>query len=118
MPKARLDVEQLEFTRALRRSSADAERHLWRRLRARQLGGLKFRRQHPEGDYVLDFYCQEKRLAVELDGGQHFVEPERDRLRDSWLAGRGIQVLRFSSREALMETTAVLERILQVASER
>ncbi len=117
MHKTKLDEEHLEFTRALRRSSTDAEQCLWRHLRGRQLVGLKFRRQHPVGPYVLDFYCQEKCVAVELDGGQHYADPERDQLRDSWLAGQGIQVLRFSSREALLETGAVLEKILLVASE-
>ncbi|GLZ84121.1 hypothetical protein Pres01_01720 [Metapseudomonas resinovorans] len=118
MHKTKLDEEHLEFTRSLRRTSTDAEQRIWRRLRGRQLAGLKFRRQHPVGPYVLDFYCQEKRLAAELDGGQHYADPERDRLRDSWLAGQGIQVLRFSSREALVEIEAVLEKILLVASER
>jgi very-short-patch-repair endonuclease len=59
--------------RALRGRATDAERLLWRLLQARQLLGLKFRRQHPVGPYIVDFYCADRRLAVELDGGQHFT---------------------------------------------
>jgi very-short-patch-repair endonuclease len=118
MHKLPLDEERLEFARELRRSSTDAELFIWRRLRGRHLAGLKFRRQHPEGPYVLDFYCVERKLVVEIDGGQHYLEPHRDEIRDAWLAGRDILVLRFSAREALVETEAVLERILLVASER
>ncbi|WAG79873.1 DUF559 domain-containing protein [Metapseudomonas furukawaii] len=118
MQKPPLDEEHLEFTRALRRRSTDAEQRLWTRLRARQLAGLKFRRQHPVGPYVLDFYCMEKALAVEVDGGQHYLALGRDSVRDAWLMKRGIRVLRVSAREALAETNAVLERILLVALER
>ncbi|BAN46602.1 endonuclease domain-containing protein [Metapseudomonas resinovorans] len=115
MRKPPIDEEHLEFSRALRRTSTDAELYLWHRLRGRQLQGLKFRRQHPVGPFVLDFYCMETCLAVEIDGGQHYLDPRRDQLRDGWLAEQGIRVLRFSSREALRETEAVLERILQAA---
>ncbi len=118
MQKLAHDEERLEFARELRRSSTDAENLVWRRLRGRQLAGLKFRRQHPAGPYVLDFFCSEKQLAVEIDGGQHYQDSHRDEVRDQWLAGQGILVLRFSAREAMVETDAVLERILLVASER
>ncbi len=117
--KPPLGLEHLEFTRQLRRSSTDAENLLWRHLRGRQLGGLKFRRQHPLSPYVLDFYCEGKRLAVEVDGGQHFSAEgvQRDQMRDAWLAKKGIQVLRFSSREVLLELEAVLTQILIVVQE-
>ncbi|MCY1434031.1 hypothetical protein D9M68_832110 [compost metagenome] len=118
MHKPPLDEERLEFARELRRSSTDAENLVWRRLRGRQLAGLKFRRQHPVGAYVLDFFCAEKQLAVEIDGGQHYQDGHRDEVRDLWLAGQGILVLRVSAREAMLEADAVLEWILQVATER
>jgi very-short-patch-repair endonuclease len=75
--------------------------------------GPKFRRQHTVGPYTLDFYCLAARLAIELDGGQHYdgVRREQDELRDEWLANQGIRVLRFSDREALLEMEAVEESI-------
>ena len=65
----RLPAELLERARALRREATDAERFLWSLLRNRQFLGLKFRRQHPLGGYIVDFYCHEARLGIELDGG-------------------------------------------------
>ena len=100
--------------RELRQSSPDAERALWRRLRDRQLNGSKFRGQHPIGRYFADFCCVEARLIVELDGGQHF-EPEAieaDARRTAELKAQGFAVLRFTDREALLETDAVLHAIL------
>src|SRR5256885_12641504 len=91
-----MDVS-LARRRTLRSAGTDAENALWARLRAKRLLGFKFRRQHPCGPYILDFYCPSKHLAVELDGGQHF-EPagqEYDVRRTAFLARRGITVLRF-----------------------
>ena len=75
--------------------------------------GPKFRRQHTVGPYTLDFYCLAARLAIELDGGQHYehVRHEQDEWRDEWLADQGIRVLRLSDREALLETEAVEQAI-------
>ena len=114
------DPQMLARARALRSEATDAERTLWRRLRGRQLGGLKFRRQHVVGHCILDFYCPERRLAVELDGGQH-NEAEgrrRDRARTAFLESRGLAVLRYSNIEALRETDAVLEDIRRRAAAR
>ena len=96
--------------RALRRNMTDAERLLWSRLRIGQLG-FGFRRQHPIAPYVVDFYCIERRLAIELDGGQHEDQRARDEARTQWLAEHGFRLLRFSDREALMETETVLAEI-------
>jgi very-short-patch-repair endonuclease len=96
--------------RRLRREQTDAERPFWVRLRGHQLGA-QFRRQHPIGSYIVDFCCAERMLIVELDGGQHEEQRERDEARAQWLAGQGFRVLRFSDREALMETEAVLTEI-------
>ena len=97
--------------RRLRRDATDAERALWRRLRGKQLEGLKFRRQHAVGRFVLDFYCHECRLAVELDGGQHgeAAHRRRDDTRTAFLERKGVAVLRYSNLEVLQETEAVLE---------
>ncbi len=102
----------LDRCRNLRRGSTDAERLLWRSLRAQQLGA-KSRRQHEFGSYILDFVCIERRLAVEVDGAQHF-EPEaqrRDEVRTAFLESKGFRVLRFSDREVLLELPSVLEVI-------
>src|SRR6478752_2896084 len=75
--------------RRLRRDSTDVEMRLWQKLRNRQLG-VDFRRQHPAGPFVLDFYCAALRLAVELDGGQHSERLANDRQRDAWFEQRGV----------------------------
>jgi len=99
-----------QFQRKLRNTMTDAEIRLWQRLRGRQIAGCKFRRQHPFLDYVLDFVCLEKRLIVELDGGQH-LESERDRVRDGRLKEAGFEVLRFWNNQVLQEMDAVVEVI-------
>src|SRR5512139_1611588 len=76
--------------RGLRRNTTDVERRLWHRLGNAQIDGASFRRQHPAGRYVLDFYCPALQLAVELDGGQHERAPHADRQRDEWLKRRGV----------------------------
>jgi very-short-patch-repair endonuclease len=101
--------------RMLRRSSTDAERRLWQCLRARQLAGAKFRRQHALGPYVLDFYSPQHRLAVEVDGSSH-LSPEgqlRDDVRTAYLQSQGVRVLRFTNIEVLAATDAVQERVLR-----
>ncbi|MEX2617104.1 MAG: endonuclease domain-containing protein [Alphaproteobacteria bacterium] len=96
--------------RALRRNATDAEALLWSRLRNRQIGGRKFRRQHPVGPCIADFACPEAMLIVELDGGQH--RPETDAARTAYLEARGFTVLRFWNNEALGNPDGVLETIL------
>ena len=100
-----------EFARKLRAEQSETESLMWALLRDRQLGGAKFRRQHPVGPYVLDFYCHEANLAVELDGGQHTETIVKDEARTAFLKGKGIDVLRFWNNEMLAETEAVLEKI-------
>ncbi|HLH21207.1 MAG TPA: endonuclease domain-containing protein [Chloroflexota bacterium] len=106
-------VGLLERCRELRRESTDAEALLWRLLRNRQMAGRTFRRQHAFEPYVLDFFCAEQRLAVEADGGQHFDADQAayDARRTEYLAARGIRVLRFTNREALTGTEAVVQVI-------
>ena len=99
--------------RTLRRRSTDAEGFLWYFLRDRRFGGKKFRRQHPVGRYILDFYCERAGLAIELDGGQHAEgrQKQRDQERDQQLTAARIRVLRFWNSEVWNETEAVLEKI-------
>jgi adenine-specific DNA-methyltransferase len=99
--------------RQLRRDATEAESRLWSALRDRRLAGFKFRRQHPIGPFVVDFFCPERRLAVELDGGQLFEDAGRpyDERRTRFLARRRIVVVRFTNAQARFEPDAVLETI-------
>jgi len=92
-----------------------AESLLWYLLRGRRFMGYKFRRQSPLPPYVLDFYCDELRLAVELDGGQHNTDGEakRDDRRDQFIRARGIEVVRYWNHDVLLKTEEVLEDLLQ-----
>lgn len=110
----------LVAARALRQSMTDAEQLLWHCLRHKQLGGFRFRKQHPFERFVLDFYCCEVKLAIELDGGQH-NEPDakaRDRERTALLATHGIKVLRFWNNEVISNIEGVLQTIYGELNER
>ncbi|HEX4585540.1 MAG TPA: endonuclease domain-containing protein [Burkholderiaceae bacterium] len=107
-----------QFARTLRAESTDAERRLWYHLRAHRTTGMKFRRQHPIGRYVVDFVCMERRLIIEVDGGQHQANVEHDQLRDQMLQSRGFLVLRFWDDDVLRRTKDVLEKIYEVAQQR
>src|SRR4051794_34506858 len=108
--------KRIALARRLRRDSTDAERRLWYRLRARQIDGAKFVRQEPIGPYVVDFICRERRLIVEVDGGQHATDP-RDAVRDRMLSDHGYRVLRFWNNDVLSNTEGVLESIAAALSE-
>lgn len=101
------------FPSQLRTNSTNAEKHLWSLLRNRQLGGYKFRRQHPIPPYIVDFVCLEQHLVIELDGGQHTEAQAYDAARTAALERLGYQVLRFWNNEFLENTQAVLEEILR-----
>ena len=90
-----------------------AEAALWRLLKNRQLAGRKFRRQHSAGSFILDFYCAEEKLAIELDGADHFDPFQRDYddERSQTLMRRGIRVIRFENREIFEHAEQVLEQI-------
>jgi len=107
------DLFQTQRARKLRRQSTDAENHLWRNLRGRRLLDLKFRRQVPFGKHYLDFYCAEKKLAIELDGGHHYSTEQHvhDMNRESYLRSQGLKVLRYSDRDVLINMQEVLEDI-------
>ena len=113
-------VPLLEAARTLRKNMTDAEQLMWRCLRQKQLGGFRFRRQHPFERFVLDFYCCEAKLAVELDGGQH-NEPEtivRDMERTVFLEQHGIQVIRFWNNELFQNLEGVLQSVYDAALRR
>ena len=96
--------------RGLRRRMSPIEQRLWHAIRGMQLG-VSFRRQHPVGPYVLDFYCARASLAVELDGDEHATCRERDAARTRFLNGRGIRVIRFSNRDVWSNLNGVRETI-------
>ena len=105
------------LTRHLRRNITDVERHLWRRLRDRQIKGFKFRRQHPFREYVLDFVCLEAKLVIELDDSQHFDAQSPDAVKTSKLVAAGFQVLRFWNNEVLSNIEGVLEVVWRALPE-
>jgi very-short-patch-repair endonuclease len=104
--------ETLKRAKALRRNMTDAERLLWKHLRSRQLAGAKFRKQQPIGPFVADFVCQEKRLIVEADGGQH-ADSETDVRRTRFLESKSYRVIRFWNNDILENIEGVLTEIMR-----
>ncbi len=105
--------ELTHLAKGLRKRSTDVEQLLWSRLRAGRFEIMKFRRQHPIGQYIADFVCLERKVIIELDGGQHALSDEilKDRQRDAWLEKEGYTVVRFWDNEVLKNTRGVLEAI-------
>jgi very-short-patch-repair endonuclease len=99
------------IAKTLRKNNTDVERLLWEHLKARQLEGVKFRRQQPIGRYIVDFVSFEKNIVIEIDGGQHSVGKDRDEERDNWLGVQGFKVLRFWNNEIIQNIEGVLEVI-------
>ena len=118
MPPPREKNETVLKARALRRNMTLPEGMLWLELRKRP-GGVKFRRQHPIGNYIVDFYCPAVRLVVEVDGLSHEMgfRPERDTRRDLWLHGQGLHVTRFRAVDVLRDLNSVVLAILVAARE-
>src|SRR5579875_2076508 len=103
-----------DLARQLRKNMTEAERCLWRELRYRQIAGCRFRRQAPIGSYIADFVCFEKKLIIELDGGQHAEQITEDATRTAWFIGQGFTVVRFWNHQVLEELDSVLEAIWRV----
>jgi len=108
-------MNQQQFAKYLRLNMTEAERLLWKHLRAHRLDGQKFRRQQPIGPYVVDFVHLGAKVIVEADGGQH-NESESDEVRDTWLRGQGFKVLRFWNDQILQSTDSVLDVIWAAVS--
>lgn len=107
-----LEVEQA--AKKLRQNMTPAEKLLWSALKNKQLEGLRFRRQHPVGNFILDFYCPSRKLVIEVDGKIHGQQIDRDRARTSKLEEYGYKVIRFSNEKVLNNLPEVLEEIKQV----
>jgi very-short-patch-repair endonuclease len=116
--KPKLLKEKLSRARRLRRQATPQEVILWSRLRSGRFYGLKFRRQHPLGRYVVDFICLEKKLIIELDGWQHKEERREwyDQERSTWLQSLGFRVLRFWNNEVNDNLNGVMLKIEEVVS--
>ena len=99
--------------RSLRSDMTDVERLLWRAIRSKQVNACRFRRQHPIGSYIADFACIERRLVVELDGGQHQDRSAHDEQRTAYLQSQGWQTLRFWNNEVLNNLDGVLSTIVE-----
>jgi len=104
--------------RTLRRNQTETEKLMWKYLRSKRLVDSKFFRQYSVGPYILDFYCPLKRLAIELDGGQHAETRQQayDERRTDYLRQKGITVVRFWDNEVFHNTTDVLEKIIEELS--
>ncbi len=111
--KTPVPIDILKNARKLRQNQTDAEQLLWSLLRNRRFANKKFRRQHPVGRYILDFYCHELKLAIELDGGQHneLSAKQYDEDRTRYLNEQGIRVIRFWNNEVLQQTESVLDSL-------
>jgi very-short-patch-repair endonuclease len=119
LPRFNRTEEKTKRARGLRRQATAVEARLWGILRNGRLDGLNFRRQHPAGVFVLDFYCPQLRLSIELDGSQHGERRQlvRDERRSAWLRGCGVTELRFWNNDVTQNLAGVLEVIKTTAAE-
>jgi very-short-patch-repair endonuclease len=106
--------EAKDKRRALRKNMPQAEVMLWSKLRGKNVKGYKFRRQYSVGSYIVDFYCAELKLAIEIDGESHFIEgsEDRDRQRQEFIESAGIRFLRFTNTDVYERLDGVLETIV------
>ena len=122
MHKAVTDMEQNKSLRknsqTLRKNMTKEEAHLWYQFLCRY--PLRFRRQYIIGNYIVDFYCHQAKLVVELDGSQHYTpeEKQKDKIRTAYLEQQGLQVLRFSNLDVMRHFQGVCEKINMTAKER
>ncbi|OAL81256.1 DNA methyltransferase [Acinetobacter sp. SFB] len=112
----KLEPHLLFFAKSMRQSATDAEHLMWQLLRAKQFMNLKFRRQHVIAPYIMDFYCHEIGLVIELDGGQHGTADaiEYDAERSKFLEALGLKVVRYWNHEVLNQVDSVLENLWEI----
>ncbi len=114
--KHRIQPRMTRVARKLRRDMTGPERALWHLLRSRGLNGLKFRRQHPIGPFVADFYCAQAKLVVEVDGLSH-EDADADSRRQAYIEAQGMRVFRVSNDDVLKHRVAVMDAVLAAAEE-
>jgi very-short-patch-repair endonuclease len=105
-----------KLAKVLRKSQTDAEKIVWQKLRSKQLNGFKFKRQQPLGRYIVDFVCFDKKLIIEIDGGQHATQKDKDLQREQWLQSEGFEVVRFWNNDIFENIEGVLETIMKKLS--
>ncbi|EOR10819.1 endonuclease domain-containing protein [Acinetobacter tandoii] len=112
----KLDPQLLEFAKTMRSNVTDAENLMWQLLRAKRFMNLKFRRQHVIAPYIVDFYCHELGLVIELDGSQHGTDEaiEYDAERTKFLEALGLTVVRYWNHDVLNQTDVVLEDLCKI----
>jgi len=108
-----IDDEQKSRTRDLRHDATFPERLLWGRLRARRLAGIKVRRQHSIAPYIVDFFCEDAQVVIELDGNSHADRGRYDADRTAFLERQGLRVVRIANDDVLRDLDAVLEQIIR-----
>ena len=109
------DNKLKQFARDLRKNMTEAEKLLWSKVRRKQIKNLQFYRQRIIGNYIVDFYCSQAKLVIELDGEQHYNEigKEKDEYRDSYLTGTGLKVLHFTNKDVFDNLDGVLQYIVK-----
>lgn len=107
----------LKQRRYLRQNSTNPEKIIWQKLRNRQIGGFKFGRQHNIGKFIVDFYCDEIKLIIEIDGDVHVYQKEQDKKRQIFLENRGLRIIRYTNYEIRANLMGVLEDILRKCEE-
>ena len=119
MPKTAIDAKKRLLAQRLRANVTEAEQKTWYMVRNRRILGAKFRRQQAIGPYVVDFFCPEFGLVVEIDGSQHAEEQAGyDRVRTRWLVSKGYKVIRFWNNDVLFEPRTVADAIYHALIER
>jgi very-short-patch-repair endonuclease len=104
------------MARQMRKEPTEAECILWQKLRNQQLSGFKFRRQHSIERFIVDFYCAEAGLVLEVDGPIHDYQPEEDKIREIFIESQGLRLIRFSNEEVLNNLDRVLSKIADALS--
>ncbi len=107
----------LKYRRHLRKELTSPERIIWQKLRNRRMGDVKFRRQHSIGKFIVDFYCSELNLIVEIDGDVHIYQRKDDKIREIFLENRGLKIIRYTNYEVRTNLIGVLEDILRKCEE-
>jgi very-short-patch-repair endonuclease len=112
------DERILYNARAMRKNLTPAELKLWLKIKSKQLGGFRFRRQQPFDKFILDFFCPESKIIIELDGTSHVEKEVYDAQREEYLIRRGYKVLRFTNDEVMNNLDGVLAKILDECQKR
>jgi very-short-patch-repair endonuclease len=107
----------LKQRRYLRQNSTTSEKIIWQKLRNRQVGKFKFKRQYNIGKFIVDFYCDEIKLIIEIDGDVHAYQKEHDKKRQIFLENRGLKIIRYTNYEVRTNLVGVLEDILRRCEE-